>query len=64
MTILKLNQFKSNVGRVLDRAIRKPQYVERNGTLLVIMKADLAYVLPWELRSKNLESFYDPAKAW
>jgi hypothetical protein len=70
MTILKSSQLKSNAGRVLDRAIRKPQYVERNGTLLVITKAHLkpageeALLSPWEIRAKNLESFYDPAKAW
>ena len=70
MTILKSSQLKSNAGRVLDRAIRKPQYVERNGTLLVITKANLRpagdemLVSPWEIRARNLESFYDPAKAW
>jgi hypothetical protein len=70
MTILKTSQLKSEAGKVLDRAIREPQYVERNGTLLVITKADLkpardeAILSPWEIRAKNLESFYDPAKAW
>jgi hypothetical protein len=70
MTVLKSSQLKSDTGRVLDRAIRKPQYVERNGTLLVITKANLkpagdeTFLSPWEIRSKNLESFYDPAKAW
>lgn len=70
MTILKSSQLKANTGKVLDSAIRKPQYVERNGTLLVITKANLkpsggdALLSPWEIRAKNLESFYDPAKAW
>jgi hypothetical protein len=64
MTILKSSQLKSNMGKVLDLAIHKPQYLERNGTLLVIMKADLTSASPWEIRSKTLESFYDPAKTW
>jgi hypothetical protein len=70
MTILKSSQLKSSTGRVLDRAIRKPQYIERNGILLVITKANLkpageeTLTSPWEIRAKNLESFYDPAKAW
>ncbi|HTV40623.1 MAG TPA: hypothetical protein VMF08_08610 [Candidatus Sulfotelmatobacter sp.] len=70
MTVLKSSQLKSETGKVLDRAIREPQYVERNGTLLVITKATLvpapgdALLSPWEIRAKNLESFYDPTKAW
>lgn len=70
MTVLKSSQLKSETGKVLDRAIREPQYVERNGTLLVITKANLVpahddtLLSPWEIRSKNLESFYDPTKAW
>lgn len=69
MTILKSSQLKSETGKVLDRAIREPQYVERHGTLLVITKANLkpahdeAILSPWEIRAKNLESFYDPSKA-
>jgi len=70
MTILKSSQLKSDAGRVLDRAIRAPQYVERNGTLLVITKANLIpardepLLSPWEIRAKHLESFYDSTKAW
>jgi hypothetical protein len=70
MTILKSSQLKSSTGRVLDQAIRKPQYVERNGVLLVITKANLkpagdeTLLSPWEIRAKNLEAFYDPGKAW
>ena len=70
MTVLKSSQLKSETGKVLDRAIREPQYVERNGTLLVITKANLipaheeAILSSWEIRAKNLESFYDPTKAW
>lgn len=70
MTVLKSSQLKSETGKVLDRAIREPQYVERNGTLLVITKANLipardeSLLSPWEIRAKNLESFYDPTKAW
>jgi hypothetical protein len=70
MTILKSSKLKSETGKILDRAIREPQYVERNGTLLVITKASLTptrsetLLSPWEIRSQNLESFYDPAKAW
>jgi hypothetical protein len=70
MTILKSSQLKANAGRVLDQAMRAPQYIERNGTLLVITKARLipAHEDPplssWEIRAKHLESFYDPTKAW
>ena len=64
MRILKLNELKSNVGKILEHAIRKPQYIKRSGILLVIMKADLEHVSPWELRAKNLESFYRSTKVW
>ena len=70
MTVLKSSQLKARTGKVLDSAIRKPQYVERNGILLVITKANLKpaadenLLSPWEVRANNLESFYDPAKAW
>ena len=70
MMILKPSRLKSETGKILDRAIRQPQYVERNGTLLVITKASLppareeAPLSPWEIRAAHLESFYDPAKAW
>ena len=59
---------KAQAGQVLDKAIKRPQYVIRNGVLLVITKADLpasaSAALPWELRSTALDSFYDPDKAW
>ncbi len=70
MTILKPSQLKAATGAVLDRAKRSPQYVERDGTLLVITKAKLvpapeeAVLSPWEMRANVLESFYDPNKAW
>ena len=70
MTILKSSQLRSSTGRVLDRAIHAPQYVERKGILLVITKANLVpardepLLSPWESRARRLESFYDPAKAW
>ena len=70
MKVLKPSQLKANAGAILDKAIRSPQYVERGGTLLVIKKAEFqpaqddSILSPWELRSKVVESFYDPAKAW
>ena len=70
MTVLKPSQLKANTGGILDQAIRSPQYVERGGTLLVIKKAEFppaesdSILSSWELRSRVLESFYDPAKAW
>jgi len=39
--VLKPSEVKADTGRVLDRAIKAPQYVERNGILLVIKQADL-----------------------
>jgi hypothetical protein len=67
-TVLKPSQLKAATGKILDKAIRRPQYVNRNGVLLVITKADSAanddLLSPWKLRAKTLASFYDPAKAW
>lgn len=70
MTILKSSRLKAEAGKILDRAIREPQYVERNGTLLVITKANLVpardenLLSSWEIRAQHIESFYDPAKTW
>jgi hypothetical protein len=70
MVVLKSSQLKSQAGRVLDKAIHTPQYIERNGILLVITKAKLVpaqdepLLSAWETRAKHLESFYDPAKTW
>ena len=68
-TILTPSQLKAAVGKVLDEAVGSPQYVVRNGVLLVIQKAELpeadaAVLSPWEQRASVLESFYDPDKAW
>lgn len=69
MTVLKPTQLKADLGRILDKAAKSPQYVMRNGRLLVITKAKLAPpedapLSPWELRASAIESFYDPAKTW
>jgi hypothetical protein len=69
MTILKPSELKARTGALLDKAKRRPVYVERDGTLLVITKAKLVptseeEISPWELRAKTIESFYDPNKAW
>jgi hypothetical protein len=70
MTVLKPSELKARTGAILDKAKRRPIYVERDGTLLVITKAKLVPAQddpvpsPWELRAKAIESFYDPAKAW
>ncbi len=70
MNVLNPTELKSNVGGVLDRAIDAPQYVLRNGQLLVITRADLVpareneLVAPWEVRAATIESFYDSNKAW
>jgi hypothetical protein len=39
--VLKPSEVKAATGRVLDKAIKSPQFVERNAILLVIMQADL-----------------------
>jgi hypothetical protein len=68
--ILKPSALKANPEKVLDEAMQHPQYVNRNGVLLVITKADSApsgddaLLSPWEQRAKTLEKFYDPAKTW
>lgn len=41
MTVLLPSELKSKTGKVLDAAKREPQYVQRDGVLLVITKADL-----------------------
>lgn len=41
ISVLKPSELKANAGKVLDDAIQRPQYVNRNGVLLVITKADL-----------------------
>lgn len=41
MTILKASELKADTDRILDEAIEHPQYVTRNGIVLVIHKADL-----------------------
>ena len=71
MTVLKPSELEANTGAILDKARREPVYVERQGTLLVITKANLVpgredhpLLSPWELRAKAIESFYDPAKTW
>jgi hypothetical protein len=70
-TILKPSQLKADTGKILDKAIQRPQYMNRNGVLLVITKADSVagseddvFLSPWEQRAKTLESFYAPAKTW
>ena len=70
MTVLKPSELKAKTGAILDKAKHGPVYVERNGTLLMITKAELVpargdpLLSRWELRAKTIESFYDPAKAW
>jgi hypothetical protein len=50
--VLKPSEVKAATGRVLDKAIKAPQYVERNGILLVIMQADLVPAGKEELLDK------------
>ena len=69
IAVLKPSELKSNTGGVLDKAIHSPQYVSRNGILLVITKAELSppedpTLSPWEQRAQVIESFYDANKAW
>ena len=70
-TVIRPSQLKAATGKILDKAIRRPQYVNRNGVLLVITKADSTaaseddgLLSPWEQRAETLESFYGPTKAW
>ena len=69
--ILKPSALRAKTGRILDKAIRRPQFVERNGVLLVITKADAVasakddpLLSPWVQRARTLERFYDPTKTW
>lgn len=70
-TVLNPSALKADTEKILDKAIKRPQYVNRNGVLLVITKADSlagsasdGLLSPWEQRAKTLESFYAPTKAW
>ena len=60
-TILELEILKADTAKVLDEATQSPQYVNHNGVLLVITKADSAIGLlsSWEHRAKMLERFLD-----
>lgn len=69
--VLKPSQLRTATGKILDKAIRRPQYVSRNGVLLVITTANSVgesqnegLLSPWEQRAKTLERFYAPTKAW
>lgn len=66
--ILNPSTLQAATGRILDKAIKRPQYVKRNGVLLVITKADAVdaaeLLSPWEQRAKTLESFYVPTETW
>ena len=71
IAVLKPSELKAATGKILDEAIERPQYVNRNGVLLVITKAELvpglpddSLLSPWEQRASALEKFYDPNKAW
>lgn len=41
ITVLKPSELKSGTGKILDQALVRPQYVNRNGVLLVIRRAEL-----------------------
>ena len=71
MTVLKPSKLKARTFAILNQARLKPVYVEHNGTLLVITKAELVLpredhplLSPLKLRAKAIESFYHPSKAW
>lgn len=70
MTVLKPSELRAKTGAILDKARYEPVYVEREGTILVITKAEMVparedpLLSPWELRARAIESFYDPAKTW
>ena len=58
-TILELETLKKDPAKVLDEAIQSPQYVNHNGVLLVITKADSAigFFSTWRERAEVLERF-------
>lgn len=70
MTVLKPSELKARTGALLDKAKQAPIYVERDGILLVITRAELVpaaedpVLSRWDLRAKAIESFYNSAKAW
>src|SRR6185436_9024001 len=58
-TILELETLKKDPAKVLDEATQSPQYVNHNGVLLVITKADSAigFFSTWRERAEVLEKF-------
>jgi hypothetical protein len=70
MTIFKPSQLRARTGAILDKAKQTSVYVERNGTLLVITKAQAVtsptgpYALALGGRANMIESFYDSTKTW
>jgi hypothetical protein len=58
-TILDLETLKKDPAKVLDEATQSPQYVNHNGVLLVITKADSAigFFSTWRERAEVLERF-------
>ena len=39
ITVLKPSELKAETGKILDKAIKQPQYVKRKGVVLVITNA-------------------------
>ncbi len=68
ITVLKPSELKAETGKILDKAIQQPQYVERNGVLLVITKADLVSAPADDLvdvpRRNRVLKELDDAEGW
>ncbi|MCW5550548.1 MAG: hypothetical protein KIS67_00135 [Verrucomicrobiae bacterium] len=63
MTILQPSELKAETDRVLDEALKKPQYVERAGSLLVITRAEVMPGVPFRPEGYFADAHDDAERA-
>jgi hypothetical protein len=63
MTILQPSELKAETDRVLDEALKEPQYVERAGSLLVITRADVISGVPFRPEGYFADAYGDAERA-
>jgi hypothetical protein len=63
MTILQPSELKAETDRVLDEALKEPQYVERAGNLLVITRADVVSGVPLRPDGYFADAYDDAERA-
>lgn len=61
-TILKTSQMKAKLGQILDKAVKRPQFVARKGHLLVIQKAGFPHTIPVRPAGFFADAYGDPER--